>query len=193
MFADVGTIANHQDFPLRKPPRQHCYHLGGQLALRAVFLLGFAPLFLVDPPQNRQAEVTVRAERKLDDDAEHHPVIAEAKDLMLFRAEDGIKEDTTEGDLGSSFMGKRVVDNRPETDAWQQRHNLQQQQAADFIPIPNRLAERAIESSMIALFGLTGRLPDSADGTATEANDPGSDQRTEPGVNLLAKGTCQRV
>ena len=123
VLADVGTIANHQDFSLRKPSGEHRHHLGGELALGTVFVFGRAPLLLVDPPQNRQAEVTVRAKRQFDDDAEHHPVVAEAEDLVLFRAQDRIEEDAAKGYLGSSFMGERVIDDCPDADARHQSQN----------------------------------------------------------------------
>jgi hypothetical protein len=112
---------------------------------------------------------------------------------VLFRAENGIEEDAAEGDLGSPFMSEGIIDDHPEADARHQRQDTQQQQAADFIPVPDCLAEQAIDSGMIALFRLAGGLPDSADGAATETNDPGSDHLAEQGMNFLAKGPRQRV
>src|ERR1700691_451403 len=137
-----------------------------------MLLLRLAPLLLVDPPQNRQTEVTVRAKRQLDDDAEHHPVVAEAKDLVLLGAEYGIKEDAAEGHFGPSLVSERIIDDDPEADARHQGQHSEQEQTADFIPVPDGLAEQAIDTGMAALLGLAGGLPDPADGAATQTNDP---------------------
>ena len=112
---------------------------------------------------------------------------------MLFRAEDGIEEDTPKGDLGPSFVGQGIVEDDPESHARCQGQNVEQEQAADLIPVPDGLAEEAVGSGMIALLRVAGGFPDSADGTASQTDDPGGDRQTKRGENLLTKSGSQRV
>ena len=112
---------------------------------------------------------------------------------MLLRAEDGVEEDAAEGDLGAALMGEGVIDDGPEADTRKQGQHPEHQQAADLIPVPDGLAEQAIGAGVVVLFRLPGGLPDPADGAAPQADDPGSDQLAEAGVDLPAEGARQGV
>src|SRR5207302_4960531 len=153
-----------------------------------MFLLGFASLLLVNPPQNRQAEVPVGAKGQLDDDPEDHPVVAEAEDFVLFGAEDGIEEDAAEGHLGPSFVGQGIVDDDPKPHSRYQSQDTQQQQATDLIPVPDGLAEQAVGSGMVALFRMAGSFPNPADRAPSQTDDPGGDRQTKGRVHFGAKG-----
>ena len=73
--------------------------------------LGFV-LLGVDAPEDVHAEEAVGAEGELDHQPQGDPVGAVAEDLVSFAAQDRVEEDATEGNLGTSFVAKGVVDNQ---------------------------------------------------------------------------------
>lgn len=86
-----------------------------------------------------------------------------------------------------------VINDDPKSHPRHQGHDVEQQHAADFIPVPDGLAEQAIRSGVIALLRLAGGFPDPADGAASQADHPGDHHGAEEGMDLGAKRDGQGV
>jgi len=90
-------------------------------------------------------------------------------------------------------VSEGIVDDNPEPHPRCQGQDVQQQQATDFIPVPDGLTEQAVGSGMVALLRLAGGFPNPADGAAPQTDNPGNGHETKRGVNLGTKGVGQRV
>lgn len=68
---------------------------------------------------------------------------------------------------------------------------MNQEHAADFVPIPDRLAEEAEGRRVVALRGLPRGLPNPTDGSPSQAHNPGADHLAKEGMDFLTKSRCQ--
>ena len=71
--------------------------------------------------------------------------------------------------------------------------SLDQEDAADLVPVPGGLAEEAEGRGVAVVGGASGGLPDAADGAASQADDPGGDHQAEGGEDLGAEAGGEGV
>ena len=168
-------------------PRQ----LGGRL--RAGLVTGLT-LLAIEPPEHRQAEVTVGAHRDRHGDPQHDPVQPEPERLVPLRGEDRVEEDPAEGDLGPALVAEGVVDGDPNDTAGDQMGEDQRgQDDPQVVPLPGGRVEDGIGGVVMAFGGQPGRLPDLADSARAEADDPAGDQRLEGGEDLGVETIVERL
>jgi hypothetical protein len=106
--------------------------------------------------------------------------------------EDGVEEDTGEGDLDAALVAERVIDDDPDDAARDEVAEDQcGQDEAQVIRLPGGGSEDGIGSVVMAPGGPSGGLPDLADGPQPEADDPSGEQRLEGGEDLRVEAIAE--
>jgi hypothetical protein len=128
----------------------------------------------------------------LDDQAEGDPVVAEAEDLVALAGQHRVEEDAAEGDLGPALVAEGVVDGQPDAGAGGEgAKELDQQDAPQFVPVPDGFAEEAEGGAVAARGGAAGGLPDAGDGAPAQADGPGGGHEAEDTEDLQAEARAE--
>ena len=111
---------------------------------------------------------------------------------MSFRRENCVEEDTAEGDLGATLVTEGVVDHDPDHATGDQVGEDQGgQDDAQVVPLPGGGVEDRVRGVVVPLRGQPGGLPNLADGTRADANDPPGEQRLEGLKDLDAEAIAE--
>jgi hypothetical protein len=147
-------------------------------------------LLAADAPEEVDAEEAILTSGQLHHQPQGDPVGAEPEGLVLLGGEDGIEEDAPEGDLGPALVAEGVVGDEPEGGAGDQDgEQSDEEDATEVVPIPNSLTEQPESGRVVGDVGAPGGLPDSADGAASQGDNPGSSDLGESGKDLGAEAT----
>src|SRR5262249_18465705 len=139
-----------------------------------------------------QAVEAVLAEGQLDHQAQGDPVGAEAQGLVVLGGQHRVEEDAAEGDPGAALVAEGVVGDQPDAGAWDEgSEQLDEEDAADLVPVPGGLAEQAEGLGAVQGGCASGGRPDAAEGAAAQADDPGGDHTAEGGEGLAAEANPQ--
>src|SRR5512135_1151169 len=174
---DVRRVADQPERPLGQVLGQVVGQFGSQPGAALVTRL---PLLAIAPPEHGQAVVAVGAQRQRYGDAEHDPVEAEPKGLVLLGREHGVEEDAAEGDLGPPRVAEGVIDDDPDDPA---RDEVGQDQRgrdeAQVVPLPDRRVEDGVGGVVMPLGRQPGGEPDLADGPGSLADNPAGEEGLE--------------